>query len=85
MECLGTGTPVICREVSSASEQIRETNGGAIITGDLNEENLRIAISDIRENFSKYNQNYATKNLDEFSIPAWKIKFQSFLYEATQI
>jgi glycosyltransferase involved in cell wall biosynthesis len=85
MECLGTGTPVICREVSSASEQIRQTNGGAIIPGDLTEEKLNIAMHDIRENFNRYSQNSATKNLDEFSIPAWKGKFQSFLYEATQL
>jgi glycosyltransferase involved in cell wall biosynthesis len=85
MECLGTGTPVICREVSSASEQIRQTNGGAIISGELTEEKLNIAMHDIRENFSRYSQNSATKNLDESSIPAWKGKFQSFLYEAIQL
>ena len=82
MECLGTGTPVICGEISSASEQVKLTDGGVVIQGEFTKTKFAAAFADIRLNFEHYSKSAAINSKQEFSVTSWKLKFEEYLMQA---
>jgi glycosyltransferase involved in cell wall biosynthesis len=81
MECLGTGTPVICTSFSSASEQVRGVNGGVVIDGDLSKLNITEAMQKIRMNFKLFSSNALFQTQDKYSISSWGLTFERLLTE----
>jgi glycosyltransferase involved in cell wall biosynthesis len=79
MECLGTGTPVICTSFSSASEQVRGVNGGVVIYGDLTKLNIIEAMQKIRMNFDFFSSNARSRTKDKYSIGSWGLSFERLL------
>ena len=68
VDCLSTGTPVICTDESGASELIDISKGGFVIKGKLNEIKIKNAIIDIRNNFKLYSDNAIKSSFTEFSV-----------------
>ena len=85
MECLATGTPIICTDQSGASEQVAESNGGVVIAGALSRNKLAEAQSNIRANFDFYSGNAITAISGEFSVETWGRKLEGFLIEAIEL
>ena len=85
MECLATGTPIICSDKSGAKEQIEETKGGFVITGDLTTHKLVEAQANLRANFEIYSQNAKVAIAGEFSVDNWGRKLVKYLEEAVKL
>ncbi len=85
MESLGTGTPVICGDVSAAAEQVSLTQGGVVISGDFTKNKLVAAIGEIRNKFDQFSHNAINSNRDLSSVDVWKISFESYLREAVML
>lgn len=85
MECLATGTPIICSDKSGAKEQIEESKGGVVITGDLTTNKLIEAQANLRANFEIYSQNANAAIAGEFSVDNWGRKLVSYLEEAVKL
>lgn len=85
MECLATGTPVICSDKSGAKEQIEESKGGVVITGNLTTHKLVEAQANIRTNFEIYSKNANAAVIGEFSVDNWGRKLVSYLEEAVKL
>lgn len=84
MECLGTGTPVICTDFSSASEQVNAVNGGFVIDGNLSKLKILAAIQKIRANFDFFSNNASSMSKNLFSIKSWSIKLEEFLFDVSK-
>ena len=85
MECLATGTPIICSDKSGAKEQIEESKGGVVITGDLTTLKLVEAQANLRANFEIYSKNANAAIIGEFSVDNWGRKLISYLEEAVKL
>ena len=85
MECLATGTPIICSDKSGAKEQIEESKGGVVITGDLTTYKLVEAQANLRANFEIYSQNANTAIAGDFSVDNWGRRLVSYLEEASKL
>lgn len=85
MECLATGTPIICSDKSGAKEQIEESKGGVVITGDLTTYKLVEAQANLRANFEIYSQNANTAIAGDFSVDNWGRRLISYLEEASKL
>ena len=85
MECLATGTPIICSDKSGAKEQIEESKGGIVISGDLTANKLIAAQANLRANFETYSQNANAAIANEFSVDNWGRKLVSYLEEAVKL
>ena len=85
MECLATGTPIICSDKSGAKEQIEESKGGVVITGDITTNKLLEAQANLRANFDIYSQNANAAIAGEFSVDNWGRKLVSYLEEAVKL
>jgi len=85
MECLATGTPIICTDQSGASEQVEDSRGGVVIRGSISKQKLVSAQTDIRENFDVYSKNALEAISGEFSVHMWGRKLEAFLQEATEL
>lgn len=85
MECLGTGTPVICTEISSASEQVRAVKGGIVINQRLSEITILEAIQKVRLNFDYFSKNALSKSKEHFSLESWGTKFEKNLKEVINL
>jgi len=85
MDCLGTGTPIICTTFSGAREQIDLTKGGVVINGDLTKFNLQKAQEHIRANFDLYSRNAIAAISGEFSVETWGRKLEGYLKEAVEL
>jgi glycosyltransferase involved in cell wall biosynthesis len=85
MECLATGTPIICTDQSGASEQVEESKGGVVIAGALSRNKLAEAQAEIRANFDLYSRNAVAAISGEFSIESWGRKLESYLMEAIDL
>ena len=85
MECLATGTPIICSDKSGAKEQIEESKGGVVITGDLTTLKLVEAQANLRANFEMYSNNATAAIIGEFSVDNWGRKLVSYLEEAVKL
>ena len=85
MECLATGTPIICSDKSGAKEQIEESKGGVVITGDLTTLKLVEAQANLRANFEIYSKNANAAIIGEFSVDNWGRKLVSYLAEAVKL
>ena len=85
MECLATGTPIICSDKSGAKEQIEESKGGVVITGDLTTLKLVEAQANLRANFEIYSKNANAAIIGEFSVDYWGRKLVSYLEEAVKL
>lgn len=85
MECLATGTPIICSDKSGAKEQIEESKGGVVIAGDLTTHKLVEAQANLRANFEIYSENANAAIVGEFSVDKWGRKLVSYLEEAVEL
>ena len=85
MECLATGTPIICTDQSGASEQVAESKGGVVIAGALSRNKLAEAQAEIRANFDLYSRNAVAAISGEFSVESWGRKLESYLMEAIDL
>jgi glycosyltransferase involved in cell wall biosynthesis len=85
MECLGTGTPVICGSVSSAAEQIQITKGGYVFEGRITTQKITEAILNVRDKFQFYSHNAATNTLKISSVDNWKLDLEKYLLEAIKL
>jgi glycosyltransferase involved in cell wall biosynthesis len=85
MECLATGTPIICSDKSGAKEQIEESKGGVVIAGDLTTRKLVEAQANLRANFEIYSKNANAAIAGEFSVDNWGHKLVSYLEEAVKL
>jgi hypothetical protein len=79
MECLGTGTPVICSDISSASEQVQAVEGGIVINGALSKLKILEAIQTLRLSFDFFSNNALRQSEEQFSIKSWSAKFEEHL------
>lgn len=82
MDCLGAGTPVICTDQSGAAEQVRISNGGFVIPGELSESAIKTAQVKIRENFFELSKNAISAIESEFSLEKWGARLELYLNEA---
>jgi glycosyltransferase involved in cell wall biosynthesis len=85
MECLATGTPIICSDKSGAKEQIEESKGGVVIAGDLTTHKLVEAQANLRVNFEIYSENANAAIVGQFSVENWGRKLVSYLEEAVKL
>ena len=85
MECLATGTPIICTDQSGASEQVGESKGGVVIAGALSTNKLVEAQANIRANFDSYSRNAIAAISGEFSVETWGRKLEGYLQEAIEL
>jgi len=85
MECLATGTPIICTDQSGASEQVGESKGGVVIAGALSTNKLVEAQANIRANFDLYSRNAIAAISGEFSVETWGRKLEGYLKEAIEL
>lgn len=85
MECLATGTPIICTDQSGASEQVGESKGGVVIAGALSTNKLIEAQENIRANFDLYSRNAIAAISGEFSVETWGRKLEGYLKEAIEL
>jgi glycosyltransferase involved in cell wall biosynthesis len=85
MECLATGTPIICTDQSGASEQVAESKGGVVIAGALSRNKLTEAQAEIRANFDLYSRNAVAAISGEFSVESWGRKLEGYLKEAVEL
>jgi glycosyltransferase involved in cell wall biosynthesis len=84
VDCLGTGTPIICTDQSGAREQVELTGGGIVISGPLTVDKISKSQLQIRENFQKMSESakHAIKN--NFSVDSWGKKLEKYLLEAIE-
>ena len=85
MECLATGTPIICTDQSGASEQVTKTKGGVVISGALSRNKLAESQAEIRANFDFYSRNAIAAISEEFSVDTWARKLEGYLQEALEL
>ena len=85
MECLATGTPIICTDQSGASEQVEDSRGGVVIRGPISKNKLVEAQASIREKFDTYSQNAVLAISGQFSVEMWGRNLEGFLQEATKL
>jgi len=85
MECLATGTPIICTDQSGAREQVDESKGGVVIAGALSRNKLVEAQANIRANFDLYSRNAIAAISGEFSVETWGRKLEGYLKEAIEL
>jgi glycosyltransferase involved in cell wall biosynthesis len=85
MECLGTGTPVICTDISSASEQVQAVKGGVVISGELSELKILDAIQTLRLSFDLFSNNALRQSKERFAIKSWGAKFEEHLIKAINL
>jgi glycosyltransferase involved in cell wall biosynthesis len=79
MECLGTGTPVICTDISSASEQVQAVEGGIVIGGALSHLKILEAIQKLRLNYDFFSNNAWRQSQEKFAVKSWSAKFEEHL------
>ena len=82
IDSIGVGTPVICTDQSSASEQVEITGSGYVISGSLTVDNIRIAQTFVRNNFEALSVNGISAVQNEFSKENWGQKLKYHLEEA---
>jgi glycosyltransferase involved in cell wall biosynthesis len=85
MECLATGTPIICTDQSGASEQVAKTKGGVVISGALSRSKLAESQAEIRANFDFYSRNAIAAISKEFSVDTWARTLEGYLQEAIEL
>jgi glycosyltransferase involved in cell wall biosynthesis len=82
MDCLGTGTPVICTDQSGAAEQVHISKGGIVISGEMTVLSIKTAQIKIREGFAAYSTSAVSAVTTEFSLEKWGNNLEKFLHEA---
>jgi len=82
MDCLGTGTPVICTDQSGAAEQVHISKGGIVISGEMTVLSIKTAQIKIREGFAGYSTSAVSAVTTEFSLEKWGNNLEKFLHEA---
>ena len=85
MECLGTGTPVICTDISSASEQVQAVEGGIVVNGALSKLKILEAIQTLRLSFDFFSNNASRQSKEKFAIKSWSVKFEEHLMKVTNL
>jgi glycosyltransferase involved in cell wall biosynthesis len=81
IDAISCGTPVICTDLSSASEQINISGCGVVVKGRLSKLKIISAQSEIRKNFSTMSNSGINKSTSEFSVTNWSNKLLTFLSE----
>ena len=71
IEAISMGVPVIATEISSASELVRQSQCGVVISQDFSKIELRNALQEVRVNRESYRANGINSGNNEFSPKKW--------------
>jgi len=85
LDAISAGTPVITNNVSSAEEIVEKSKGGVIIEGVFTTEKLKLAMNEVKLNFTQFSANAIKSSKSEFSSSLWIKQLTNIFEEIKQI